>query len=246
MSDPIPPQRTPEASGRILSAEELTRLRAYAAGYACCRRVRGDHEDCRAVLHDPADWCEPCITSRLLAHVEAHDSQLQAIEDSRARIHARFGERDADGECTCVYCSEDGPGLANLAAEYELDLHYTKERLAQAEAALYTATAKKDEDLATLRDMLNAADLVWGDRVDRLKASLAQSAERIQQLETALRLTRTRDEHEWNCRTPDCSRCADLKSAVVIERCAVLGDLVNPAALAGASPVPPQAEKEQK
>jgi hypothetical protein len=57
----------------------------------------------------------------------------------------------------------------------------------------------------------------------------------------ALRLTRTHDEHRWNCKIPNCRQCVDLAEDVAEARCEALGDVSNPPAPAG-SPAP-QEEK---
>lgn len=54
-----------------------------------------------------------------------------------------------------------------------------------------------------------------------------EALNREQRLEAALRLTRTRDEHTWNCKITDCQQCADLNEAVVDARCEALGDVSN-------------------
>lgn len=62
-----------------------------------------------------------------------------------------------------------------------------------------------------------------------LMVRIAELVERVEILEQALRLTRTRDEHVWNCRIDDgCKECHRLTHAVVDARCAALGDEKNP------------------
>ena len=50
---------------------------------------------------------------------------LIEIKRGRQRIHDQFRNagRDADGKCQCPYCRGDAEELAELAADYELQLH---------------------------------------------------------------------------------------------------------------------------
>ena len=68
------------------------------------------------------------------------------------------------------------------------------------------------------------------------EAGGAAPSRREVQLEAALRLTRTRDEHLQNCRIEHCRRCSELQSAAVNARCDALGDLKNPSGGGGAAP----------
>lgn len=71
----------------------------------------------------------------------------------------------------------------------------------------------------------NPAAAEHGNLVKKLAAAEA----RIAQLEQALRMTRTRDEHRQNCRIDGCLVCANLQTRTVTMRCDALGDEKNPA-----------------
>lgn len=62
---------------------------------------------------------------------------------------------------------------------------------------------------------------------DRETMALAHHIQ-TEQLITALRMTRTRDEHRQNCRVEYCAKCAELQSDTVRLRCEALGDEFNP------------------
>jgi hypothetical protein len=57
--------------------------------------------------------------------------EQRRIADGRQRLHAQFHARGADGKCLCPYCRGDAEALAELSAEYELELWDAKKRLSE-------------------------------------------------------------------------------------------------------------------
>lgn len=58
--------------------------------------------------------------------------ELRRIRKGRKRIHDRFRERSVNGKCLCPYCTGDANALAELAADYELQLFAALQRLGEA------------------------------------------------------------------------------------------------------------------
>lgn len=51
--------------------------------------------------------------------------------DRRDRVHAAFKVPAVDGSCSCPYCTRDADQLADMVANYELDLVSSQQKVAQ-------------------------------------------------------------------------------------------------------------------